>query len=251
MPSPSLCGSFLSDKRALVAFTWTITCVLTLVAFILSTVFAVHQHTQYQRLERYYEQQWQYNQYNNQEDNHDGGGQDEMDRLLQLSRVTSRSMSFVAVYIMMLAMAFSLYGSTAIVGFTSLQGVYIAPCFSYTNTRLKLGMFGGAVVLFANLLLVCAVIFGEVRVEDWKRRDANDETYEVEKIATILAVACMFLSSLYIIFALLLFLYFGNQPEEEELLDASSPMHHASTELIDPRREAFITISGDSASTHE
>jgi hypothetical protein len=43
--------------------------------------------------------------------------------------------------------------------------VYIAPCFSSAGSpKLKLGIFGGAIIFFANLLLVCAVIFGEVRV---------------------------------------------------------------------------------------
>jgi hypothetical protein len=157
---------------------------------------------------------------------------------------------------MMLATALSLYGSTAIVGFTSLRGVYIAPCFSSGNDQMRIGIFGGAIVIFANLLLVCAVILGEVRVstvllclniliggvfdcysiplshpfihlfvylqvEDYKYDDDRDqngmEPYRVERIATVLAVTCMFLSALYTIFAILLF-----------LCHASDDIHHSS-----------------------
>ena len=74
-------------------------------------------------------------------------------------------MTFVALYTAAMAVALTMYGSTAIVGFTSLRGVYIAPCFSYPSaSRFKVGIFGGAIIFFANLLLVCAVVFGEVRV---------------------------------------------------------------------------------------
>jgi hypothetical protein len=73
-------------------------------------------------------------------------------------------MTFVAVYTMALAVVLNLYGSTAIVGFTSLRGDYIAPCFSSEHNSMKVGIFGGAIVIFANLLLLCAVVLGEFRV---------------------------------------------------------------------------------------
>ena len=171
--TPSLCGTFLTNKRSLIAFTWTITTVLTLVAFVMALVMTIHTHTHYKRMEHYYQEQWeyhhQYNQNNDDGQSNDAGSQDSMDReyeqLIQLGKMKSSSMTFVALYTMALAVALSLYGSTAIVGFTSLHGVYIAPCFSSpTSSKLKVGIFGGAIILFANLLLVCAVIFGEVRV---------------------------------------------------------------------------------------
>jgi len=64
------------------------------------------------------------------------------------------------------------------------------------------------------------------------------EAYEVEKIATILAVTCMFLSAVYTIFAIVLLLYFGT-----DLLVAveEKPMSVAN----DPR-EKFITMGESS-----
>jgi hypothetical protein len=185
--TPSICGSFLVDKRSLVAFTWTITTVLTLVAFVLAVAMMIQVHTHYKHMERYYEQQWydyQQNYNSNGNSNNQGGGEgqqqqqgshdseaaseykNEIQAYLQLSQISSNSMTFVAVYTMSLAVALCIYGSTAIVGFTSLRGVYIAPCFSSEegSAKLRLGIFGGAVVFFANVLLVAAVVLGEVRV---------------------------------------------------------------------------------------
>jgi hypothetical protein len=175
-----------------------------------------------------------------------------------------------------------LFGSTAIVGFTSLRGDYIAPCFSTTgSSKLRLGIFGGAIVIFANLLLVCAVVFGEVRVstvcvtllsipllvcsytspiiciirqvEDWTQEGGEEnaesaEPYEVERLATILAVTCMFLAGLYTVFAVLLFLYFGNEEIDENTLDqttthTSKPLATISNDL---RTDKFITMEENS-----
>lgn len=117
-------------------------------------------------------EQYEYNnQYNNNNNGESGDGEErsadreELDYYLQLADMSSTSMTFVGVYTVAMAVALNLYGTTAIVGFTSLQGVYIAPCFSSSaNPRLRLGIFGGAIIFFANLLLLCAVMFGEVRV---------------------------------------------------------------------------------------
>lgn len=136
-------------------------------------------------MDRYYSSSSWYTDYSstygqNQNEDQNGGDQghqqednmDEADRIAEsamlLASLSSRSISFVAVYTMAIAVALNLYGSTAIVGFTSLQGVYIAPCFSspgsQSHNNMHVGMFGGAIVIFANLLVVGAVILGEVRV---------------------------------------------------------------------------------------
>jgi hypothetical protein len=173
--APSLCGGFVTNKRSLIAFTWTITCVLTLSAFITCTVFLIHVHTTYKRLERTYYEELEYKyeqQQENGEDQQQHSADREWEEFYQLASMRSGSLTFVAIYIVIVATSLSFYGSTAIVGFTSLRGVYIAPCFSShdgSTLTLKLGMFGGAIVFFANLLLICAVIFGEVRVRClWK-----------------------------------------------------------------------------------
>lgn len=173
--TPSLCGTFLTDKKSLVAFTWTITTVLTILAFIISFGMIIHVHTHY----LWYERTYGYDNNRRHMEGGDGGkdggdnggsgdhhsgsgdGQQESGYL----SMTSGSVTFVSIYTMIIAMGLSLYGTTAIVGFTSLRGDYIGPCFSSSgSSTLKLGMFGGAIIMFANMLLVCAVFFGEVMV---------------------------------------------------------------------------------------
>lgn len=172
----------------MVAFTWTITTVLTLFAFVTAVVLTVQVHTHYASLKRYYQgDDWYvdddgaYNYNNNGNGEGQEGGEDQehnnerneeyqnaiRESYLQLASMNgTRSITFVAVYCMLLATGLCLYGSMAIVGFTSLRGVYISPCFDNhpSGDKMKVGMFGGAIVLFANLLLVCAVVLGEVRV---------------------------------------------------------------------------------------
>jgi hypothetical protein len=182
--APSLCGNFVTDKRSLIAFTWTLTCVLTLIAFIACGAYLIHIHTTYIRMEHSNYEQWysnylsyQQQQNNNNNDGEEGGDQQQQQQhsadreweafSFTLNSMRSGSITLISIYIILITTAMTCYGSTAIVGFTSLRGIYIAPCFSShdpATLSLKLGIFGGAIVLFANLLLICAVILGEVRV---------------------------------------------------------------------------------------
>jgi len=88
-----------------------------------------------------------------------------------------------------------------------------------------------------------------LQVEDGRdRREGGEddrEPYELERIATILAVTCMFLAALYSIFAVLLFLFFGNR--DSPLLDEEedvSPKQPTLPAINDPRRDNFITMGG-------
>ena len=102
-------------------------------------------------------------------------------------------------------------------------------------------------------------IFDTLQVEDWRENRAGEdregeqqqqqqqrEPYEVERIAAILAIACMFLAAMYTIFAVLLFLYAGT---DEESMDEDAVVTHtrkpslpsfAPSDRSDPRRETFI-----------
>ena len=184
MVSPSICGGFLSDKQSMIAFTWTISTVLTLFSFLVAIVLMIQIRAHYSRLERHYDsddwyQSYYSNNYNYNDDGEEGqgGSQDRQqtyeeaqrvaESYIQLATTSAPSITFVGFYTVMLAIGLNLYGSTAIVGFMSLKGDYIAPCFSSSgmaDNSMHVGVFGGAIVIFANLLVVCAVILGEVRV---------------------------------------------------------------------------------------
>jgi len=232
--TPSICGGFLGDKRSMVAFVWSVTTVLTIFAFATAIVLTVKVHTHYKYLERVYEGDDWYSYENSQEENENGESHDEKYRdqiresYLLLSSMSAKSVTFVAIYTMVLATALSMYGSMAIVGFTSLWGVYIAPCLPIGPNKLRVGIFGGMIVIFANLLLVCAVVLGEIKVnesyyndaekeeEEEEQKNGEGEPYEVELIANILAVTFIFLAALYSIFAVLLFLCHAG--EEQSIL---------------------------------
>ena len=95
-------------------------------------------------------------------------------------------------------------------------------------------------------------------MEDWYDYRGEDregeqqveqrEPYEIERISAILAITCMFLAAMYTIFAVLLFLYAGN--DEQSLDEDAVVTHHrqvssslpsfATADRSDPRRESFI-----------
>ena len=109
-----------------------------------------------------------------------------------LATTNSRGLVFAGVYTTVLGIALSLYGSTVVVGFMSAKGEYIPPCFSFRNMSVMIederegaheedsttgprklwgekihrGVFLGSLVIFSNLMLLCAVIFGELQVRE-------------------------------------------------------------------------------------
>lgn len=258
MVSPSICGEFLNNRKAMVAFSWAITTALNIFAIVCACMLLIQIESRYRRLEKYYDSNDWINQYiysQGQGDDVDENrlyeeAQESQQQQILLATTSTQSIAWVAFYILLLLLGMVMYGSTAIIGFTSLNGKYIAPCFSTGSEKLRLGIFGGAVVVFSNLLLLCAVILGEVRVVDGRERrgegedqhnnnNDNREPYRVERIAAVLAVTCMFLSALYTIFAVLLFLsYAGEQTPKrlEELEDGDVAMSGNKTPLVNDSR---------------
>ena len=126
----------------------------------------------------------------NNNNNHEGchSADNPEDFFESLATTNSRGLVFAGVYTTVLGIALSLYGSTVVVGFMSAKGEYIPPCFSFRNMsvieeeenrsdedsttgprklwkeKIHRGIFLGSVVIFSNLMLLCAVIFGELQV---------------------------------------------------------------------------------------
>ena len=105
--------------------------------------------------------------------------------------------------------------------------------------RQKLFLFFS--LLFRNVLQVDD---GNDQQDQGDGENSDRVPYEIERIATVFAVTCMFLSALYSIFAILLFLFFGNK--DRGLLDDDEDMSPKQPTLPaivnDPRREKFITM---------
>lgn len=220
--APSLCGPLIHSRKSLIALAWTLTTLLSIFAFGVSVYLATQIHQQYNSMTTGDYADWFSHEYmdrynedrvdcrhlqggeeegrEGEEGQHDREGEGEHERNREgchaeftaeffeaMASSNSRSLEFAGVYTTILGMALSLYGSTVIVGFMSLKGEYIPPCFSFRSMSLEdegatgpedattgprklwgekihQGIFLGFLVIFANLSLLCAVIFGELKV---------------------------------------------------------------------------------------
>jgi hypothetical protein len=117
------------------------------------------------------------NRYNNYYNNEGQGSQDmEEERNDPEVAVTSRALAFSALWTGVLAALLSVFG-TVVLGWQSPTGQYYTCCSSsvHRTTPLGLGSFVGALMMFANLTLVCSVLFGDFEVSG--KNGANCEEY--------------------------------------------------------------------------
>eukprot|EP00522_Entomoneis_paludosa_P016842 CAMPEP_0172464648 /NCGR_PEP_ID=MMETSP1065-20121228/51100_1 /TAXON_ID=265537 /ORGANISM="Amphiprora paludosa, Strain CCMP125" /LENGTH=216 /DNA_ID=CAMNT_0013220939 /DNA_START=18 /DNA_END=668 /DNA_ORIENTATION=+ len=144
--------------------------------------------------------------------------------------VTSRALAFASMWTAVLAVLLSIFG-TVILGWQSPTGLYYTCCSSqvHRTTPITLGGFIGALLMFANLVLVCAAFFGEFEVRDYRQnehdrnRDGAEEGegedfefFAVRRKGTSLAfsILCLFLAAMYGSFAALVFTYSSKVLEE-------------------------------------
>jgi len=144
----SLCGDAVSSRRGLLASLWSLVTALTAVAFIVALIFTLSAKNEV-------EQNYYYN---------EDGDAEEKEMEAEMA-VTSRAMAFAALWTAVLATLMSIFG-TVILGWQSPTGQYYTCCSSqvHRTTPLALGSFIGALLMFANLTLVCSVLFGEFEV---------------------------------------------------------------------------------------
>lgn len=79
-----------------------------------------------------------------------------------------------------------------------------------------------------------------LQVDDYRENEEDMLPYAVERIATVLAMTCMFLSVLYITFAVLLFLAYAS--DSPSSLSLHSEEDSRAKPLADHRQQ-FITIT--------
>jgi hypothetical protein len=158
--SSSLCGDSINSRRGLLALLWSVVSLLTVIAFLTAFIFAVS--TQNNSNEE--------DEYGNQYDNYyDGQGSQDMSAENEQTdpevAVTSRALAFSALWTGVMAALLSVFG-TVILGWQSPTGQYYTCCSSsvHRTTPLGLGSFIGALMMFANLTLICSVLFGEFEV---------------------------------------------------------------------------------------
>jgi len=151
MAHPSLCGASLSSRRGLLASLWSVVVVLTAIAFIVALIFTLSAKSNNDE-NSYYEYE-------------EGEPEQEEDRMEASLAVTSRAMAFAALWTAVLATLMAIFGAV-ILGWQSPTGVYYTCCSPqvHRTSPLALGSFIGGLLMFANLTLVCSVLFGEFDV---------------------------------------------------------------------------------------
>lgn len=167
-------GGYLNSKRGLLASLWSLMTILTAISFLTAFIFALSSAKNYNTDGGGDGNNQYYNNYNNNNNNNDkDGSQDEQQDGENNSyyydypevAVTSRALAFSALWTGVLAALLSVFG-TVILGWQSPTGLYYTCCSSsvHRTTPLGIGSFIGALLMFANLTLVCSVLFGEFEV---------------------------------------------------------------------------------------
>jgi hypothetical protein len=144
--APSLCGESVSSRRGLLASLWSAVTCLTAIAFIVALIFTLSAKDEYDD-----------NYYNDDEEKRDGADAE--------MAVTNRAMAFASLWTAVLAALMAIFGAV-ILGWQSPTGMYYTCCSAqvHRTTPLALGSFIGALLMFANLTLVCSILFGEFEV---------------------------------------------------------------------------------------
>mmetsp|Transcript_15723 Transcript_15723/g.36211 ORF Transcript_15723/g.36211 Transcript_15723/m.36211 type:complete len:250 (-) Transcript_15723:238-987(-) len=195
-------GNLISSKRGLLASLWSVVTILTVITFLTAFIYALSTSDDGDRQN-----------YNN---NEDGGSQDEREdgKYEAEVAVTSRALAFSALWTGVLAALLSIFG-TVILGWQSPTGQYYTCCSSsvHRTTPLGIGSFIGALLMFANLTLVCSVLFGEFQIRDNREGEdrgggaANQYYGQRETRSMAFSIMCIVLTILYGGFAALTLAY--------------------------------------------
>lgn len=150
-----------------------------------------------------------------------GGGGGEYNQMMynRSPRMKSTSMVFASIWTGVLSIFLGILGGI-ILGRICTHRVN-------NTTKLGLGVFIGALVMFANMLLVSAALFGEFQIDT-----SNGMTYEqqremgmygqgqgLQKVSNAFAMLCLFLAVTYSCFGVTLFLFKETIIEEMEMED--------------------------------
>ena len=150
--SETLCGGSIGSRRGFLASLWSVVSILTAIAFLTALVYAISTRNSNNDDDYYYKNQ--------------GDERDDADNMEPELAVTSRALAFSALWTAVLSALMSVFG-TVVLGFQSpFSGQYYLCCDRsvHRTTPLGLGSFIGALLMLANLTLICSVLFGEFQV---------------------------------------------------------------------------------------
>jgi len=209
MSLDSICSAVVKSRRGLSAFIWSLVTLAALLSFASAIIFALAT-----------------NSVDMETDDGANNNNAENGALVPEIAVTSRAMAFAALWTAVLASLMSIFG-TVILGFQSLTGQYYTCCSAnvHRTTPLGLGAFIGALLMFANVTLVCSVLFSEFEIRDStsdhqnQRREVQVTTRQavMQRSSVAFSIMCMFLTILYFGFGALIFFYRNSIVKENEL----------------------------------
>mmetsp|Transcript_14613 Transcript_14613/g.22563 ORF Transcript_14613/g.22563 Transcript_14613/m.22563 type:complete len:221 (-) Transcript_14613:125-787(-) len=189
--APNVLGSYLSDSQSLIGYAWWLNSLLTVIAFVAAGLFSGHAD----ELDDMNQNGQDYNNYN---DNNNNQNDNNM-RRWNPGSLNSSCLDFAAFYTLSMAVVIAVFGLFAV----KKNGL----------THIGLGIFIGCLVLYANLCLVCAMIFSQLWVDDFDLGSGDKEElgisngYRVETSAHVFSIMCMFLSCVNCGFAAVVFFY--------------------------------------------
>ena len=147
------------SRRSLLAGLWSLVGLLTTAGFVIAISFAIAS----QKYDPNYSNGNYYN-------NDDRGGEEDRDNNQNnkygVITVTSRAMVFAAIWTAILSGMLVIYGTVLLGVRMPFTGKYYSCCTGSVHrmTPLTLGSFAGSLLMFANLTIVSAILFGEFQV---------------------------------------------------------------------------------------
>lgn len=190
--APNILGSYLRDSQSLIGYAWWLNSLLTVIAFVTASLFSGHAD----ELDDMNGQN--YNDYNDNNNNNNDQDDNNM-RRWNPGSLNSSCLDFAAFYTLAMAVVIAVFGLFAV----KKNGL----------TQIGLGIFIGCLVLYANLCLVCAMIFSQLWVDDYDVNSGDKEElgisngYRVETSAHAFAIMCLFLCCVNCGFAAVVFFY--------------------------------------------
>eukprot|EP00592_Proboscia_alata_P008795 CAMPEP_0194361784 /NCGR_PEP_ID=MMETSP0174-20130528/9385_1 /TAXON_ID=216777 /ORGANISM="Proboscia alata, Strain PI-D3" /LENGTH=257 /DNA_ID=CAMNT_0039134185 /DNA_START=109 /DNA_END=882 /DNA_ORIENTATION=- len=224
--SSALCAQFVRNRRGLLALSWSIISFVNVFAFLFALVFAISGLYLNSNTNK------------NDDDDYPEEDEEEASEYHEIS-VTSKAMAFAAIWTVIVSIAMSIFG-TIVLGVQSLSGQYYTCCAGsvHRTSQTSVGIFIGALLMFANMTLVCSVMFGEFEIRDYRYNRNEDDAEEgfsdtaIQRSSAAFSILCLFLTVMYAGFAALVFTFHDDiirenlEDAREDSLRPSEPEGH-------------------------
>lgn len=169
------------------------------------------------------------NYYNNDDYNNNNGDEDgsgDQDYSNSQVSIASQAMLFSFAWTAISSLSLGIFG-TMLLGVISPNGNLYSCCPSkiVKVSPMSMGTFIGALLMYANLTLVCAILFGQFNIRDYTYGEEDEgnrnapeiqylSEYAIQKSSAAFSFFCLFLTIMYAAFAVVMYTYQGEIMEE-------------------------------------